>query len=367
MKGSILAEAVGGGDQGWRFTERVSERDRFGNPTVTVNAQGQETHHHYDLAGRPHYTYTSDGAWSRVLFTTEQSTNLCPAGTRFTQRHSAADNSQSVVCKDTLGREIRQATSSFAWTGENSSAWIFQDTRYDYASRPVWVSEPYHGLQGESAHWTRTFYDEFGRVDSVVLPNGAIERWEYDGLTTYHINALGQRSSEKRNALGEVVARTKAIETTLEETTLEGTTTFEHDALGQLREVRAPLDADTAAKITIDYDPLGNRIWVDDPDKGKWYYHHNALGELLCQIDSNRQATLNRYDSLGRVVQRWDLTDVPPNVSAQDCAGWLSDSGSLNLPAGVQIGSETIWEFSHRQLGDVGDPNEEPPILLRLA
>jgi len=39
---------------------------------------------------------------------------------------------------------------------------------------------------------------------------------------------------------------------------------------------------------------------------GQWFYHYNAFGELVEQIDAKNQATINEYDELGRMTSRID-------------------------------------------------------------
>jgi hypothetical protein len=58
----------------------------------------------------------------------------------------------------------------------------YVDTHYDYASRPIEVSEPYRpaapGQQAPTVYYTRTVYDEFGRVEFVRFPDGSLQTVE---------------------------------------------------------------------------------------------------------------------------------------------------------------------------------------------
>jgi len=86
-----------------------------------------------------------------------------------------------------------------------------------------------------------------------------------------------------------------------------GVTTCSYDALGQLLTTDGPLAADI---VTVEYDSLGHKQRLIDPDKGTWRYRHNALGELVCQIDAKGQGVELVYDELGRKKFRRDRTGV---------------------------------------------------------
>ncbi|MDT8450073.1 MAG: RHS repeat-associated core domain-containing protein [Wenzhouxiangellaceae bacterium] len=288
----------------WRTTRNVLARDRYGNATKVRDAQGVIAIADFDLMGRPHYSYTPDGAWTRTLHGSGGH-SYCPSGTVSREERTASDGSRSWICKDTLGRETR--TIVWGFNGER----INTDTHYDYAARPVEISEPY--FSGRTAFWTRTTYDEIGRVEFVRLPDGNTEGFSYTrvgsgtslGISTVHTNARGKLHRTDRNALGEKINEIAAD---------GGKTTYGYDALGQLTSTDGPLDRDT---IVIEYDGRGHKKRMVDPDKGTWTYRHNALGELVCQKDANGQLTEVVYDELGRWTLRRDMTGTG-SVSACD-------------------------------------------------
>ncbi|NYZ70188.1 RHS repeat protein, partial [Endozoicomonas sp. SM1973] len=45
---------------------------------------------------------------------------------------------------------------------------------------------------------------------------------------------------------------------------------------------------------------------MDDPDKGKWTYKHDALNRLISQTDAKGQITKLQYDKLDRLRKRID-------------------------------------------------------------
>ncbi|MEX0915584.1 MAG: toxin TcdB middle/N-terminal domain-containing protein, partial [Wenzhouxiangellaceae bacterium] len=306
-RGSVKTEQVWlNGD--WHTTREVLARDRYGNATRIEDAQGVTATARFDAMGRPHYSYTPDGAWTRVQHRTGGH-SYCPSGTASYEKTTASDGSQSWVCKDKLGREMRTVVLGF--DGER----INTDTRYDYATRPIEVSEPYK--TGQSAYYTRTVYDEIGRVEMVRTPDPANgnpdQRWLYTEVApgiirTTHTNAKDRPHRTDRNALGEKVK---------EIATGGGITTYGYDALGQLTSTDGPLSG-SSDEVVIQYNDLGHKERLIDPDKGTWDYRHNALGELTCQIDAKGQGTQIVYDELGRRTIRRERTGVSNLAS---CAG----------------------------------------------
>ena len=60
----------------------------------------------------------------------------------------------------------------------------------------------------------------------------------------------------------------------------------------------------------MSYDLAGRKTSMDDLDKGVWQYAYNPLGEITRQLDSKNQAVDFTYDSLGRVSNRRELSNV---------------------------------------------------------
>lgn len=313
-------------------TSRVLQRDHYGNATRVRNSQGVITYHYFDALGRPHYTYQPSGAWTRVLFATGAGSH-CPAGTAFREEHSAADGTTSTVCKDILGRESRRV----GWALDDTAVYV--DTGYDYASRPVQVSEPYKA--GQTVYWTRTAYDEFGRTEFIRLPDGTSQSIQNLVLETRTTNALNQTTQVLQNVLGETISETVALGTPD-----AATTTHAYDALGRLRWTDGPLGG-TIDQITIGYNVAGHKTQVNDPDKGLWRYHHNGYGEVICQLDAKGQGIYSEYDGLGRQVLRSERRNV---TNVQTCAGDVHGTSSWtfhNVQLTPEFGQLTAESYTY--------------------
>ncbi|MEM7053813.1 MAG: SpvB/TcaC N-terminal domain-containing protein, partial [Pseudomonadota bacterium] len=328
----------------WGLVRTVEARDRYGNPTRVRDQFGQLHESRYETSGRLRAMASATGEIS--VHTIRNAHALCPAGrTAYVELAATASGGWTLSCYDLLGREVRQATRGLA-DSIDAAPYAFIDSYYDFQSRPVAVSEPYHdpGLANNAQQCTQgtldltcstpfvtvSHFDVVGRLRRVDLPvfNGPAryQRIDYDGLRTITIDPGGYRHEMIANALGD----------TVEEIAPDGAITrFAYDAFGQLESVDGPLAADT---ITLDYDYLGHKIAMDDPDKGQWFYGHNALGELQCQLDANGNATRNDFDDLGRTVAQ-DLYTVsasvlanPPHtaIGALNCAALSGSSSRLD-------------------------------------
>ncbi|MCL7452693.1 MAG: Ig-like domain-containing protein, partial [Anaerolineae bacterium] len=60
---------------------------------------------------------------------------------------------------------------------------------------------------------------------------------------------------------------------------------------------------DAAGNVTtMQYDMLGRKTSMDDPDMGEWHYYYDLLGNLIAQVDAKLQAINFYYDDLNRLT-----------------------------------------------------------------
>lgn len=190
---------------------------------------------------------------------------------------------------DILGRPIRKATRSFKGT------WVYQDFRYDNIGRLQRQSLPYFAGSGGSG-FTTFHYDILGRLTETTLPDQGVTppTTNYAGFTATNTNSLGQTKTETRNALGELVSV---------EDNLGGKVYYGYDARGNLAQTRhdnGTVGTGDDSVIALEYDILGRKTAMDDPDKGVWQYKYTAFGELKEQTNAKGQTTEFEYDGLGR-------------------------------------------------------------------
>ncbi|WP_444940880.1 PQQ-binding-like beta-propeller repeat protein [Microbulbifer sp. ZKSA004] len=276
-------------------TISVLERNSFGQPTLVTDIAGVETYLAYDVFGRQTLEYKTTGAYQVSLFA--PAGGQCPTSAAYQVVERAAGGGESITCFDSLVREVRKSTIGF------DGGWNFVDTEYDNLSRIQHKSEPYQS--GNANYWTTQYYNLAGQVIGSDLPgidssNGTAYdlTMQYDGYTTITTNPKGQVHKVTTNAIGETVRV---------EDNLGNVQEFKHDALGNQRFVINRGDGSRNIVMEMKYDLRGRKILMSDPDKGIWYYYHNAFGDLVRQTDAEDQVIINHYDRLGRLIERNDL------------------------------------------------------------
>ncbi|MGB0513714.1 MAG: RHS repeat domain-containing protein, partial [Wenzhouxiangellaceae bacterium] len=375
----VTEEHVEFGPNHWLRTRRVITRDAYGNATEVEDGQGVTAIHAFDLMGRLRFSADASGAGTEIQFFT--SDTHCPWGTALVEKRIPRGGAWSLTCKDALGRETRRVVQGFA-----HDQVIYVDTEYDFAARPVAVSEPYSPAGGgycqgmdpqitpdstcrSTPHWTHTGYDVFGRPVEVITPDLESTTVEYSGLTETRTNPIGQRTVTTRNVLGETVSETRHPEPGRPGQST--TTTFSHDALGQLVTTDGPMTGDA---ITLAYDPRGHKIATHDPDTGSWYYDYDGAGQLRCQRDAEGNTSIFTYDALGRRIRREDFTGTPGaaacatgapagttewvygNVSGQPEFGQLIEEQSQSFDSNDSLETELTRSFFYDDSNNQPDP-----------
>lgn len=265
---------------------------------------------------------------------------------------------------DGLGRVIQ--TKSEAPTPAQQ---IVVDTVYNDRGMVESVSIPY--LLATSAGYsspqtqpkTITLYDPVGRVIKVTNPDGTYVTSDYFQWSTTLMNANGQKKVEVRDAYGRLVrveeykgndGRSLPAETFA----LYATTHYQYDLLGNLKKV-----IDTQGNETsIEYDTLGRKKSMRDPDMGIWSYEYDAVGNLKRQIDAKGQSIYFSYDSLNRLISKGFQDDTqPPTVPASLVATpnspskidltWTASTDNARVQGydifrdGVNVGRSEITQF----------------------
>ncbi|MEX2961985.1 RHS repeat domain-containing protein [Microbulbifer sp. TYP-18] len=260
---------------------------------TTTDSNQVATHYSYDSFGRTTTVTSAHGSDSPVSNRTsfqwcDDMQGLCPTGAVYGITKSSDTGAASRVFIDQLGREVKRSTQTldgrFAHVSNGYNA-----LGYNHS-----VSEPH--FDGEPEYPTSIEYDALGRVIRSTDADGQVDTVAYSGLTRTSrndIHGLNQEKIEIRDGLGNLIeVRDNAGQRI----------TYRYDSSGSMTSV-----TDAVGHVTrIDYDPLGRKDSMDDPDKGIWRYTYNGLGELLTQTNARGEVTCNAYDLLGRMVKRVD-------------------------------------------------------------
>ena len=279
--GTNNGTAVGNGGNG---PTTWTEYFPFGVNGVGYN-QEHTVVHVKDGSATGHYTKKfSDGA-GRVV---ESCTNIDPDTT---SGAGANDEACTYTTYDNMGRVSQQYSPYFA---------------KDVAS----ASQP------ASGQYSQTSYDTIGRTtqSSFVWATGSLAtntsystlngRW----LTTV-TNGNGNQTQSLSNLLGQVTeldqyrcTSSPCTPTTKGVTKLP--TVLTYDVLGHLLTSTDPL----GNVLQLNWDGLGRKTSMNDPDLGHWTYGYDGNGNLTSQTDAKSQTITMQYDALNRIT----LKDLPP-------------------------------------------------------
>lgn len=275
----------------------VIRRNKFGKPSEVKTLNGNTIETEFDAAGRVTRTSDSTGSYSE---TDLKSCDViaCPQGAVYAVEKRAAGGSKSITYFDILTRPMREGVVGF------NGDWVYVDTEYDIVGRVVRKSEPFFETS-YSSFWTSTTYDHLGRVLTITAPDDSSVTNTYEGFSIHSINDKGQKKTETKTVKGEIAKVIDHNDTVLR---------YAYDAQGNLEKVETAVlvgeieQVDEKLTVYMDYDVLGRKTAMRDPDKGEWSYKYNAYGELVEQEDSKGQRIVNKYDILGRVYERTDYT-----------------------------------------------------------
>ncbi|WKD48572.1 RHS repeat-associated core domain-containing protein [Microbulbifer spongiae] len=297
--------------------EQYLGMDAFGQPREVLDISEVATVYAYSEFGTRYFEYHETGSHSTILSTLCADSGDCPtvAGipAHFKVITTGIEQAKSVMYHDRLGREIRKQTQDFHGNP------VFVDTQYDEQSRVKRISDPYGS--GSSPRWTTYSYDILGRTTKVDSPSGQCDSTiTYNGLTETATNCAQQTKVTQKNVLGELAQVTDNI---------GGKLKYAYYADGNLRHVRVLNSGGGETSVTsVEYDNLGRKNRMVDPDKGTWTYGYTGFGELAWQKDAKGQGTAMTYDALGRMVTRADYTSFNSNSqmgTLQNFSRWFYD------------------------------------------
>jgi RHS repeat-associated protein len=271
-------------------TTVIKTHSGLGVPLATTDPNGVKVTQKYDRFGRLVETNRSDGSFERI--------DRAYFGWHIAQT-TVSGGGMTTVYTDQMGRERQRQVKRF----DGSLANVY--TTYDSLGRGVHqVSRPV--LSGGTPQYTTTDYDLFGRVVAVTEPDGARVRTEYLNREVHTYDARGTHRYTASNVDGEIAA---SFEDDPDSSRwLE--TSFEYGPFGQTERTTA---ADDTVQV-MEYDVLGHRTKLTDPNSGETTTTYTAFGEVDTETDAENQLTRFSYDTLGRVTAVTSVDGTETNV-----------------------------------------------------
>jgi RHS repeat-associated protein len=298
-------------------TVGTTVRARDGQPSLSIDANGQRTTIQYDVFGLPVKTMFR-GQTDTVYRAPDKNVALtwcnatCDPGIdaiyQTTEEQDGAPT--KVVSYDVLGRPRVSAQRLMDGT------WTHSQTQYNARGLTAQQSEPY--TTGTPV-WTQfTNYDGAGRLTRKVVPKqlndgrgDMVTTYTYVGRTT-NILVCGSNDVGTTPCLS--LSRSTDSLGRYEETSdaLGGITQFWYDGAGNALALQDAKNTVTKAS----YNALGQRTQVIDPNQGTSNFTYNALGEVLTQTDARNIVNAFTYDKGGRKTRHTASIDVTGDAVA---------------------------------------------------
>lgn len=226
----------------------------------------------------------ASAAWSHVdtplAVATIESRTASATGTRTTTTRY-----------DGLGRVI-----AVERTGPGGQTVFDATLAYDAIGRVVAQTQPGFGAPGAATQYE---YDALDRVQRATLPGaGRVHRRHYDRGLVERIDPEGGVVRAQTDALGRIA---RVEEVAGNETFI---TRYEHDASDQLTRVTDH----HGNPSSVEYDRLGRRIRIADPDIGHRTFAYDAGGNALVETVSGFETIVWTWDALGRPRRKRGLS-----------------------------------------------------------
>jgi RHS repeat-associated protein len=348
------------------YVTRTSYDLKYGDPTETIDENGNSIRRAYDTFGRLARVvgpYDSDSA---PTLTFEYGPGA-PISWAVVHHKDAtrSDPIDSAVFIDSLERvlqtkedaELDLGSGTSTRTGMRVSGRIELDAKGRVASQgqPVFDDAPANQFVDVPAKNPKAFtYDVLDRVLTVQFPYGAVTRVSYgfgpldgiDRFLTVRTDPNGRATRFYRdvddNVLGvEQVNTIAGARKTL-------VTRYAYDALSELTAV-----TDAKGNATrLEYDTLGRNVLLDNPDLGRTEYRFDQAGNLGARITANLAAAgkqiryLYTFDRLDRI----DYPQSPDVVYTYGAPGAPFNRADRIVTVADESGVE---ERSYGKLGEV--------------
>ena len=346
---------------------KVYAYNDFGN-TVSVTTRGQGISHlteyyDFDSNGRNVIkTYTSDhpgpikefthDTWGNVLTETDVTNSSNPLTTSYVY------NGWGNRIRTTLPTgEV--STVKFGWGSGGSQKYyilkraiakpwekIWYDSRgretlresigVKNANRSIAFSYDCHGnIQSKTSVYKyltlseNYAYDNKRRIVSTTHSSGKTVSYTYGNRTQSRIEN-GRTYSKTFDVWGNVISSTDP----------ESSVIYTYKSNGKPATVSSE-----ESVITLDYDDVGNRIQIDDPDAGTTIYEYDALGRVTSQTDARELTIKTHYDVLGRIMSE----ETDEGVTTYT---YITNGNGMLQPSKIQLGSSYL-SFTYDKYGRV--------------
>ncbi|TAL67436.1 MAG: hypothetical protein EPN82_14595 [Bacteroidetes bacterium] len=327
----------------------TKEYDGFGNLIKEINPDGNES-----TTGLNWYSLT-DGATEPLYF---KKSNL--------KRKNASDAVKEKNYKksyfDSWGRNILNESPKFIEDYTTLTP-VYTSTEYYNDGRINKKYLPYLSLTTKNKYQEYE-YDNYLRVTKITEKGPGLDN--ISTTTEYKYN--GNPKTTKITSPGNKVfykTINNAGKTVYTEDNNGNVTHFYYHDNGEINKITITPsdDASNVATVTIDYDELGRKISIVDPDAGTIYYDYNRFGDVDYE-ESPLEVKNYFYDDLGR-MKRELIIDKNNNNHHSEILYYYYGSGNGNGnirgiygPKELEEASNTYVEYTYYPDGKIQTKKE---------
>ncbi|GIE94647.1 FG-GAP-like repeat-containing protein [Paractinoplanes rishiriensis] len=329
----------------------------LGQPARNIDENALVTVHHYDTFGRHRRTTYPDGGCLQHAYL-GWGAFLPPFPQRIQESYCVVVGGGNDGVAGTVWREQSLDGLGRVWREERSGGYR-RDRRFLAATHLVVSEDGWHDIAATQVT-TRYHYDDARRLRDTLRPDGSVATLTYGVGTITQGGAIGQHRTETFDGRGRV--RAVIEKDTVGGTTADLHTSYDHDALDQLRSI-----TDAAGRATTWLtNSLGWEHGACDPDRHCRRRTFDDGGLPLTETDHLGQRIDYLYDVSGRRTGK-ALHDPAGNPT--DTLRWDYDvDPATGQPAGWSAGLVTFTEHvsangtsvEHRQYD-----NRARPTLIR--
>ena len=316
-----------------------------GQVTELEDANGLITQTQYDAFGRVEQvtppTNTGQPSYSRyqecsagcgeISFGISGGTTSSSDDIKYKVTTLQAGSPTMVVYKDSRNRVLATKTEAFGDIVGTDQVYLV--TEFDLLGRNTFTSIPsFDQSEQKGTHFNS--FDSLARPLTKVIDqaDGAsmTVTYDYQGSLT---NIVATPSTGGAITMSRTYSGTgQLIQTIQKESGTDIVTQYAYDAMGNPIVL---MDAMGNA-IEAEYNALGQKKEVDDPNMGVKTFTYNGFGEVATELDANGNTTSFYYDELGRIDER---TVAGPNENATSY--FVFDTAAQGTTGNVCVGLPT--------------------------
>ncbi|MFH1777531.1 MAG: RHS repeat-associated core domain-containing protein [Candidatus Omnitrophota bacterium] len=327
-----------------------------------TDANGQTSRNEYDLFQRPVRSFGPNDNATHPASWYEYDYSTTPAKiTTYVREETNTDNPDKIRTSysfiDGLGRTIQTKTEADDPNQQIVSGTVKFNSRGEVEHKyfPYFTAKTdTYTIPSYTQEKATYEYDAVGRLTRQTNPDGTFSTVQYKPGKITTTDANNHKISKYTNAYGQIIKIQEFNQGSIY------TTLYEYDTLGNLTKT-----TDNQNNIiSINYDTLGRKTLMDDPDMGIWSYVYDKNGNLISQTDAKNQTIYFDYDALNRLTKKHTTAEILTEYIYDDetkdfCIGRLS---KVMDQSG---GTEFFYDNLGREIQTIKTVNSTPYTVSR--